>query len=115
MLTYRSFDEAIETTLRHPNPLALYFFSRDRKNQERVMQETPFGGGAINDALIQFSNPDLPFGGRGGSGSGSYHGRYGFETFSHKKSIVEAGTLFDPPVRYPPYGTKLRWLKMLMK
>ena len=115
VLTYRSLDEAIETTLRHPNPLALYFFSKDRKNQERVMQEIPFGGGAINDALIQFSNPDLPFGGRGGSGSGSYHGRYGFETFSHKKSIVEADTLFDPPVRYPPYGSKLRWLKMLMK
>ena len=75
------------------------------------MQEIPFGGGAINDALIQFSNPSLPFGGRGGSGSGSYHGRYGFETFSHKKSVVEGSTLFDPPVRYPPYGGKLRWLK----
>ena len=115
VLTYRNLDEAIETTLRHPDPLALYFFSKDRKNQERVMQEIPFGGGAINDALIQFSNPSLPFGGRGGSGSGSYHGRYGFETFSHKKSVVEGSTLFDPPVRYPPYGGKLRWLKMLMK
>ena len=115
VLTYRNLDEAIETTLRHPNPLALYFFSKDRKRQERVMQEIPFGGGAINDALIQFSNPALPFGGRGGSGSGSYHGRYGFETFSHKKSVVEGSTLFDPPIRYPPYGGKLRWLKMLMK
>jgi aldehyde dehydrogenase (NAD+) len=115
VLTYRGLDEAIEITLRHPNPLALYFFSKDRKNQERVMQEIPFGGGAINDALIQFSNPDLPFGGRGASGNGSYHGRYGFETFSHKKSVVEGSTLFDPRIRYPPYGGKLRWLKMLIK
>ena len=115
VLTYRTLDEAIETTLRHPDPLALYFFSKDRKNQARVMEEIPFGGGALNETLVQFSNPALPFGGRGGSGSGSYHGRHGFETFSHRKSIVEGNTLLDPPVRYPPYAGKLRWLKMLVK
>ncbi len=115
IIPYDSLDEAIELTRRHPDPLALYLFSKDRDNQERILAEVPFGGGAINDALIHFSNPELPFGGRGPSGTGSYHGRFGFERFSHKKAIVEGSTLFDPPLRYPPYSGKLRWLRKLVR
>lgn len=115
VLSYENLDEAIELVARHPDPLALYFFSKNREHRERVMREIPFGGGAINDTLVQFSNPELPFGGRGASGTGRYHGRYSFETFSHRKAIVDGSTLFDPPIRYPPYAGKLRWLKKLVR
>ena len=115
IVPYDGLDEAIELTRRHPDPLALYFFSKDRGHQERVLAEIPFGGGAINDALVHFSNPELPFGGRGPSGVGSYHGRYGFERFSHRKSVVDGSTIFDPPLRYPPYSGKLRWLRKLVR
>jgi aldehyde dehydrogenase (NAD+) len=115
IITHDVLDEALEHTRRHPDPLALYVFSKNRDFQERVVNEVPFGGGAINDALIHFSNPELPFGGRGPSGTGSYHGRFGFERFSHKKAIVEASTWIDPPLRYPPYAGKLRWLRKLVR
>ena len=116
VLTYDRLDEAIAKTSLGRSPLALYFFSNDRKNQERVFEEIPFGGGAINDTLLQFSNPNLPFGGRGSSGIGRYHGRFTFDLFSHKKSVVRGSLVFDPPIRYPPYGgRKLSWLKKLLK
>lgn len=115
LVPYESLDEAIEITRRHPDPLALYLFSKNPEHQEKVLAEVPFGGGAINDTLIHFSNPELPFGGRGPSGIGSYHGRFGFERFSHKKAIVEGATLIDPPLRYPPYSGKLRWLRKLVR
>lgn len=116
VLTYDGLGEAIAKTSLGRNPLALYFFSNDRKNQERVFEEIPFGGGAINDTLVQFSNPNLPFGGRGSSGIGRYHGRFSFDLFSHKKSVVRGSLAFDPPIRYPPYGgRKLGWLKKLLK
>ena len=115
IVPYDGLDEAIELTRRHPDPLALYFFSKDRAHQERVLNEIPFGGGAVNDALVHFSNPELPFGGRGPSGVGSYHGRFGFERFSHRKSVVDGATIFDPPLRYPPYSGKLRWLRKLAR
>lgn len=115
IVPYDGLDEAIEIARHHPDPLALYVFSKIPDHQERVLTEIPFGGGAINDALIHFSNPELPFGGRGTSGTGSYHGRFGFERFSHKKSIVEGATLIDPPLRYPPYSGKLRWLRKLVR
>ena len=115
VLHYDRFDDAIEIVSRHPNPLALYLFTKNREREEKVLTEVPFGGGAVNDTLIQFSNPELPFGGRGTSGIGRYHGRYSFETFSHRKAIVEGRTWFDPPLRYPPYRGKLRWLKGLLR
>ena len=80
---------------------------------ERLVAEIPFGGGAINETLTHFANRELPFGGRGPSGTGSYHGRYSFECFSHRKSIVEGATVIDPPLRYPPYAGKLQWLRKL--
>ena len=116
VLTYDGLDEAIAKTSLCRNPLALYFFSNVRKNQKRVFEEIPFGGGAINDTLLQFSNPNLPFGGRGSSGTGRYHGRFSFDLFSHKKSVVRGSLAFDPHIRYPPYvRKKLGWLKKLLK
>lgn len=115
IVTYDGLDEAIRIVRRAPDPLALYFFSKDHDHQERILAEIPFGGGAMNDALVHFSNPELPFGGRGASGVGSYHGRFGFERFSHRKAVVHGATLIDPPLRYPPYAGKLRWLRKLVR
>ena len=114
LVPYRALDEAISFTRRHRDPLALYVFSRRQDVIDRLLDAVPAGGAVVNDALTQFSNPELPFGGRGQSGSGSYHGRFGFEAFSHRKPVVSASRWFDPSIRYPPYGAKLRWLRKLL-
>lgn len=114
IVPYESLDEAIRLVGRHPDPLALYVFSRRPDTVERVLREVPSGGVSVNDTLIHFSSSTLPFGGRGASGTGRYHGRFGFETFSHQRAVVRGATLFDPPLRYPPYGSKLRWVKRLL-
>lgn len=97
----------------NPNPLAFYLFTKD-KEAEKYWQQLPFGGGAVNNATIHLANPDLPFGGIGNSGNGQYHGKYGFDTFSHHKSIMKTSTWFDLRQKYPPYGEKayklVKWL-----
>ncbi len=103
VLSYSSLDEAIEVIRDREKPLALYLFTEDKAVKEYISSYLSFGGGAINDTLIHFANNNLPFGGVGGSGMGSYHGKYSFETFSHLKGITEKTTLFDIPFRYPPY------------
>jgi acyl-CoA reductase-like NAD-dependent aldehyde dehydrogenase len=115
IVVYRELDEAIAIANRRPDPLALYVFSNRRDVQERVLREIPSGGAAVNDLLLQFMNPRLPFGGRGTSGIGEYHGRFGFELFSHKKALVQGSRFLDIPLRYPPYGAKLRWLRKLIR
>ena len=115
VVTYRELDEAIEIANRHPDPLALYVFSKRKDIQSRVLREVPSGGAAVNDLVMQFMNPRLPFGGRGTSGVGEYHGRFGFELFSHKRAVVQGSRLLDIPIRYPPYRGKLRWLKKLLR
>jgi aldehyde dehydrogenase (NAD+) len=105
----RDFPAAIEFVNDRPKPLALYVFTRDKEKQERVTTGTSSGALVINDAVVQFVSHHLPFGGVGESGMGSYHGRAGFETFSHAKSIVKNTLRFDIPLRYVPYRFKL-WL-----
>jgi aldehyde dehydrogenase (NAD+) len=100
---------------RNANPLTLYYFGRDRDRQERVIRSIPFGGGCVNDTVIQLMNPHLPFGGVGTSGMGRYHGKAGFDAFSYRKSILKKGTRFDLPLRYPPYAGKLAWLKRMFR
>jgi aldehyde dehydrogenase (NAD+) len=112
---YRDLDEAIEIANRHRDPLALYVFSNRKDVQSRVLREVPSGGAAVNELVMQFMNPRLPFGGRGTSGVGEYHGRFGFELFSHRKAVVRGSRFFDIPIRYPPYRGKLRWLKKLLR
>ncbi len=87
-----------------PSPLALYVFSSDKKRIKRYTSELGFGGGCVNDTVVHLATPFLPFGGFGVSGIGSYHGRAGFETFSHIKSIVDKKTWLDMPLRYQPYS-----------
>jgi aldehyde dehydrogenase (NAD+) len=109
VIPYHDFSEAISFVNERPKPLALYVFTRDKDKQDRIMTETSSGAVCINDAVVHFISLHLPFGGVGDSGMGAYHGRTGFETFSHTKSIVKNTFLFDIPLRYVPYRFKL-WL-----
>jgi aldehyde dehydrogenase (NAD+) len=96
-------------------PLALYIFSTNKNFYNSIMTKYSFGGGAINDTMIQFGNSRLPFGGVGESGIGAYHGKYSYETFTHKKSISIKSNWLDIPIRYAPYDGKLNLLKKVFK
>lgn len=116
ILTFDTLDEALDTVESHPHPLALYFFSEDKTAQKKVLDTCRFGGGCINDTIIHLATSDMPFGGVGESGMGSYHGRVGFETFSHYRSIVDKKTWMDLPIRYQKYtGLKEKMMRMFLK
>ena len=103
VLTYDSLDAAIEKINSMPHPLALYLFTSDKQAAKKVMSRCGFGGGCINDTIIHLATSEMGFGGFGESGMGSYHGKEGFRTFSHNKSIVDKKTWLDLPMRYQPY------------
>lgn len=103
ILTFESLEECAEIIKVHKDPLALYLFTEDKEEIDFVLENISFGGGAINDTLVHLSIPSLPFGGVGASGQGSYHGKYSFETFSRKVSILKKSAKIDLPFRYPPY------------
>lgn len=107
--------EAFDVIASRPKPLALYCFSSNDETRDLFMKGLSFGGGCINNTLVHLANPDLPFGGIGDSGIGRYHGRYGFETFSHRKSVVEAAIFPDIPLKYPPYKGRLKWIRALVR
>lgn len=116
ILTYDHLDEAIAAIRSRPKPLALYFFSDEVANQDKVLKQISFGGGCINDCLLQVANTNLPFGGVGPSGMGNYHGQYSFETFSHRKGIYKKNWLLDLSIEYPPYTPKkLWWIRQLFR
>lgn len=103
VLTYDSLDELIRQINSMPHPLALYIFSDDRTAARKVTSRCQFGGGCVNDTIIHLATSEMPFGGFGESGMGGYHGKEGFNTFSHSKSIVDKKTWLDLPMRYQPY------------
>ncbi len=103
ILTFSSLDEAIRRINTLPHPLALYIFTSNRHSAKKITARCGFGGGCINDTVIHLATSQMGFGGFGESGMGSYHGKEGFETFSHKKSIVDKKTWPDLPMRYQPY------------
>ncbi|WP_163969932.1 aldehyde dehydrogenase [Oceanobacillus halotolerans] len=115
ILSFTNLDGVIHTLQSKDKPLALYYFGDKKKRQNKVLKHVSFGGGCINDTLYHLANPHLPFGGVGNSGIGSYHGKYSFETFSHRKSVLIQTTKFDLPFRYP--GSKLLFsvIKQIMK
>lgn len=115
VLEYQNMEEAISKITRRPKPLALYFFTRSRKNERKVIKNISFGGGCINDTMMHLASSYLPFGGVGESGMGSYHGKASFDTFSHQKSILKKSNLFDLPLRYPPYLNHIKILKKFLK
>ncbi|GAB6096913.1 aldehyde dehydrogenase [Desulfatiferula olefinivorans] len=108
IIPYEALDEAIACIRERPKPLALYVFSKDSRVIERVIAETSSGGVCVNDTLMQISSTELPFGGVGPSGMGSYHGKASFDTFTHRKSVLKRATFVDPWFRYAPFKPYLR-------
>ncbi|MBY2476597.1 aldehyde dehydrogenase [Clostridioides difficile] len=112
ILTYKDLDEVIQEILQRPNPLALYIFTKNKKLENKILEMIPAGGCCINDTITHIATNYLPFGGVGESGMGSYHGKAGFDTFTHYKSVLKKLNL-DIPIRYAPYSDKL--IKILKK
>lgn len=115
VLEYEQLPEVVTEIVNHPKPLALYLFTESNTVQEKILAHVSFGGGCINDTVYHISSPYLPFGGVGNSGTGAYHGKESFDTFSHKKSILKQTTLFDIPLRYPNVKNGLKYIKMVFK
>ncbi len=107
ILTFDNFDSLIDELKDKDKPLALYIFSNDKKHIKRVTTELSYGGGCINDVVIHLATSEMGFGGVGESGMGAYHGKRGFDAFSHSKSIVDKKTWMDLPMRYQPFKSKL--------
>ena len=115
VLEFDDLSDVVSILNSRPKPLALYVFSKRPTSCRQVIDQVSFGAGCINDTLVQFANPHLPFGGVGNSGMGRYHGKASFETFSHEKSILKKWFNFEPPLRYPPYKNKLSILKKILR
>lgn len=117
ILTFDDFDAVVDDLKTKDKPLALYLFTSNRKHIKRVTTELSYGGGCINDVVIHLATSAMGFGGVGESGMGSYHGKDGFDAFSHYKSIVDKKTWLDLPMRYQPYKSKLyeKLLHMFLK
>lgn len=116
VMTYGTLEDAITFVQSHPRPLALYIFSRNRAAISQVQAQCSYGGGCVNDTIIHLATSEMGFGGVGMSGMGSYHGKYGFHTFTHEKSTVDKATWLDLPFRYPRYTPlKERLIRMFLK
>ena len=112
ILTYNQIEEVVPIIRRNRYPLALYLFTKSKTIEKFILRNVEFGGGAINNALVHLANPDLPFGGVGNSGMGSYHGKRSFDAMSHQKSVLKTATFFDNPLLFPPYSeTRFKWIR----
>ncbi|MCX2680839.1 aldehyde dehydrogenase [Galbibacter sp. EGI 63066] len=115
ILSYIDEQQIKDTITTYEKPLSLYVFSKKSGFYKKIIRQYAFGGGTINDTVVHFANKRLPFGGVGHSGIGAYHGKKSFDTFSHQKSVVKRGNWLDIPLRYAPYGKKIKWAKKLGK
>ncbi len=115
IISYQNETEIEQIISNYEKPLSLYVFSNRTNWAKEIVKKNSFGGGCINDTIVHFSNNKLPFGGVGNSGIGAYHGKLNFDTFSHKKAIVNKGTWLDLPFRYAPYKNKIQFIKKIMK
>ena len=116
VLTFDGLDTVVEIVNGGEKPLALYLFSRSRKSIARVTAQIAYGGGCINDVVVHLATPYMGFGGVGESGMGAYHGRCGFDTFSHRKSILHKRNWLDLPMRYQPYDAlKEKLIRFFLK
>lgn len=114
ILEFESLSHISEEIKKRPKPLALYLFTKSDKNIDFILKEISFGGGCINDTILHLASDEMPFGGVGDSGMGSYHGKYSFETFSHQKSILNKNFKPDFDLRYPPYGKNIKRLQKMI-
>ena len=116
VIPVKDIEESIRFVQKRPKPLALYVFTEDKRTEQRVLTETSYGGGCINDTIIHLATSEMGFGGVGNSGMGSYHGKKSFDLFSHEKSIVKKSTWMDLPMRYLPYtGWKEKLVRMFVR
>ena len=114
IISFTKMEEALAIIHRNKNPLAFYIFTSDSTKEKLWLQSVAFGGGCVNNATLHLLNHNLPFGGRGSSGMGQYHGHFSFNTFSHKKAIIKTPTWLDPSIKYPPFAGRLKFFKKLI-
>lgn len=115
VISFKNFNLILNEIVALEKPLAAYLFTDNTEEKENFTHKLSFGGGCINDVIMHLGNENLPFGGVGSSGIGNYHGKYGFETFSHQKAILERTTWGEPNIKYPPYSEKkLSWIKRFL-
>jgi aldehyde dehydrogenase (NAD+) len=115
VISFSTTEEAKAIICRNANPLAFYVFTSSKKKEKQWLESVAFGGGCVNNASWHLTNHNLPFGGKGFSGTGNYHGKYSFETFSHKKAIMKTPTWFDPAIKYPPFKGRLKLFKWIIR
>jgi len=114
VLTYATKEEALAIIQKNPNPLAFYVFTENKNDEAYWLINVPSGGACVNNATMHITNHELPFGGRGFSGTGGYHGKLSFDTFTHTKSVLKTPTWIDPSFKYPPYKGKGWLIKRLI-
>jgi aldehyde dehydrogenase (NAD+) len=115
VITFRTTEEAMQIIKRNENPLALYLFTSSKKKEEEWINAVAFGGGCINNTVWHFTNEYLPFGGVGNSGTGAYHGKFGFDTFTRLKAVLKTPNWFDPWIKYPSFKGRLKLFKWLIR
>jgi aldehyde dehydrogenase (NAD+) len=115
IFTFTEMEDALKMIEQHPNPLSFYVYTSNSEKEKQWIDAVPFGGGCVNNSSWHLTNHHLPFGGRGFSGTGKYHGKYSFDTFSHQKAVMKTPTWFDPAVKYPPFKGKLGLFKMVIR
>ena len=116
IISFEKIEEIVQIINQKEKPLALYLFTNNKKVEEKILKDISFGGGCINDTIMHLASETLPFGGVGNSGIGAYHGKYGFDTFTHYKSILKKSNLIDMPMRYHKYtDKKMKLVKKFLK
>ncbi len=115
VITYSQKEEVLDWVDKNPFPLSIYIYADSKEVQDFYISRIRFGGCAINNGLIHLGNPNLPFGGVGPSGTGQYHGKYGFDTFTRPKAVLHSRSWFDVPVWYAPFGKKAKLLRSIFK
>lgn len=115
VLSFNNFEEAKTIIEHNANPLAFYVFTSSADKEKMWLEKISFGGGCVNNASWHLTNFNLPFGGRGNSGIGAYHGKYTFDLFSHQKAVMKTPTWLDPEIKYPPFEGKLKLFKKFIR
>jgi aldehyde dehydrogenase (NAD+) len=115
VIGFKGLEDALAIINRNPNPLAFYVYASSAKKQDEWIHAVPAGGACINNSSWHLTNHHLPFGGRGSSGIGYYHGKYSFDTFSHTKAVMNTPSWFDPKIKYPPFKGKLGLFKKVIR
>ncbi|HEY6954774.1 MAG TPA: aldehyde dehydrogenase [Flavisolibacter sp.] len=115
VISFKDFEQAKDIIERNANPLAFYVFTESSEKENQWIKNVAFGGGCVNNASWHLTNFNLPFGGKGNSGTGAYHGKYSFDVFSHKKAVMKTPTWFDPKIKYPPFEGKLGLFKKIVR